>query len=206
MIILYFLIGILASVIGALPLGASNIAVINTTIKQNAKQAFKIAITAGVAEVVLSYYALHCNLVVREFFDQNMWIQVLIVVILMAVGSFLLLKKGKQNAPKKKKITSYKYATGFLLGILNPSVLIYWIVAFGIINNNNLMLSLGSPLQVLFLFFAGVYIGKLMTLYLYSRFSITIKNKVQNITLVINKVTGILLIIIGIAQAIKLSF
>ena len=55
MIVIYFLIGILASIIGALPLGASNIAVINTTIKQNAKQAFKIAITAGIAEVVLSY-------------------------------------------------------------------------------------------------------------------------------------------------------
>ena len=206
MIILYFLIGILASVIGALPLGASNIAVINTTIKQNAKQAFKIAVAAGIAEVVLSYYALHCNLVVREFFEQNMWIQIVIVVILMAVGSFLLFKKSKQNVSKKKKITSSKYVTGFLLGILNPPVLIYWILAFGIINNNNLMLSLGSPLQVLFLFFAGVYIGKLITLYLYSRFSISIKNKVQNITLVINKVTGVLLIIIGIAQAIKLSF
>jgi len=206
MIILYFLIGVLASIIGALPLGASNIAVINTTIKQNAKQAFKIAVTAGIAEVVLSYYALHCNIIVREFFDRNMWIQVLIVVILMAAGSFLLFKKNKEKKAKKNKLNSSKYATGFLLGILNPPVLIYWIVAFGIINNNNLMLSLGSPFQVLFLFFAGVYIGKLITLYSYSRFSISIKNRVQNITLVINKVTGILLIIISVAQAIKLSF
>ncbi|WP_298895949.1 LysE family transporter [uncultured Psychroserpens sp.] len=205
MIFIYFIIGILASVIGALPLGASNIAVINTTIKQNAKQAFKIAIAAGIAEVILSYYALHCNMVVRDFFDQNMWIQIVIVVILMAVGSFLIFKKNKEKASKKKRLTSSKYATGFLLGILNPPVLIYWIVAFGIINNNDLMLSLGSPLFVLFLFFAGVYLGKLLTLYLYSKFSIAIKNKVQNITLVINKVTGILLIVIGIAQAIKLS-
>jgi len=205
MIVIYFITGVLASIIGALPLGASNIAVINTTIKQNAKQAFKIAIAAGIAEVVLSYYALHCNMVVRDFFDRNMWIQILIVVILMAVGSFLVFKKNKKKAPKKNKLTSSKYATGFLLGILNPPVLIYWIVAFGIINNNNLMLSLGSPLLVLFLFFAGVYLGKLLTLYIYSKFSIVIKNKVQNITLVINKVTGILLIIIGIAQAIKLS-
>ncbi|MEH6537949.1 MAG: LysE family transporter [Psychroserpens sp.] len=206
MILLYLIIGILASIIGALPLGASNIAVINTTIKQNAKQAFKIAITAGFAEVILSYYALHCNIIVRDFFDRNMWIQILIVVILMGVGSFLIFKKHKEKLPKKKKLKSSKYATGFLLGILNPPVLIYWIVAFGIINNNNLMLSFSSPLLVLFLFFAGVYLGKLLTLYLYSKFSITIKNKVQNITSVINKVTGILLLVIGIAQAIKLAF
>ena len=205
MIILYFLIGVLASFIGALPPGASNIAVINTTIKQNARQAIKIAITAGIAEVVLSYYALHCNMVVKDFFDRHMWIQILIIIILMTVGSFLFLKKKKEKAPKKNKITTSKYATGFLLGILNPPVLIYWIVAFGIINNNNLMLSLGSPLLVLFLFFIGVYFGKLLTLYLYSKFSIVIKNKVQNITMVINKVTGILLFVIGVAQAIKLS-
>nr|WP_321229639.1 LysE family transporter [uncultured Psychroserpens sp.] len=203
MVILYFLIGVFASFIGALPLGASNIAVINTTIKQNAKQAFKIAIAAGVAEVLLSYYALHCNMIVRDFFDRNMWIQIVIVIILMFVGSFLLFKKEK--APKKSKFISSKYATGFLLGILNPPVLIYWIVAFGIINNNNLMLSLSSPLLVLFLFFTGVYLGKLLTLYLYSKFSIKLKSKVQNIGLVINKVTGILLIVIGLAQAIKLT-
>jgi len=206
MIILYFIIGILASIIGALPLGASNIAVINTTIKQNAKQAFKIAIAAGVAEVILSYYALHCNMIVRDFFDRNMWIQILIVIILMAVGSFLVLRKNKEKSTKRNRLTTSKYITGFLLGILNPPVLIYWIVAFGIINNNNLMLSLGSPLFVLFLFFAGVYLGKLFTLYLYSKFSMSIKNRVHNITSVINKVTGILLIVIGIAQAIKLSF
>jgi threonine/homoserine/homoserine lactone efflux protein len=206
MIVLYFIIGVVASILGALPLGASNIAVINTTIKQNTKQAFKIAIAAGVAEVILSYYALHCNMVVRAFFDRNMWIQILIVVLLMSVGSFLIFKKKKEKAPKRNKWTSSKYATGFLLGIFNPPVLIYWIVAFGIINNNNLMLSLGSPLLVLFLFFSGVYLGKLVTLYGYSKFSIVIKNKVQNITLVINKVTGILLIVISIAQAIQLSF
>ena len=205
MIILYFLIGVLASFIGALPLGASNIAVINTTIKQNAKQAFKIALAAGVAEVALSYYALHCNMVVKDFFDRNMWVQIVIAIILIAVGLFLSFKKSKEKTPKKTKLTSSKYATGFLLGILNPPVLIYWIVAFGIINNNDLMLSLGSPLLVLFLFFSGVYLGKLLTLYLYSKFSITLKSKVQNINSVVNKATGALLIIIGLAQAIKIA-
>lgn len=206
MIIIYFIIGVLAAFIGALPLGASNIAVINTTIKQNTKEAFKIIITAGIAEVLLSYYALHCKMVVKDFFDRNMWIQITIVIILMIIGSYLIFKSKKEKHAKPSRLSRSKYATGFLLGILNPPVLIYWIVAFGIINNNNLMLSLSSSLFVLVLFFAGVYTGKMTTLYLYSKFSLAIKNRVQNITLVINKVTGILLIIIGLAQAVKLSF
>ena len=204
MIIIYFFIGILASSLGALPLGASNIAVINTTLKQNARQAFKMALAAGIAEVILSYYALHCNMLVRKFFDDNMWIQSLIVVILIGIGGYLFFKKKTGKPLKKNSFVKSKYTMGFLLGILNPPVLIYWIIAFGVINNNDIMLSFKSPLTVLFLFFFGVYIGKLLTLLLYSRFSLLIKNRVQNIALIINKVTGVLLLIIGLLQAVKL--
>ncbi|MDO5979488.1 LysE family transporter [Flavivirga spongiicola] len=204
MVLVYLLIGILAAILGALPLGASNIAVINTTLKQNAKKAFKIAIAAGVAEVMLSYYALHCNVLVKDFFNNNLWVQIMVAFLLLIAGTYLIFKKQSEKKPKKRNITQSKYATGFFLGILNPPVLIYWVIAFGIINNNDIMLSLQSSLSVLFLFFGGVYIGKLLTLYSYSRFSLLIKSKVQNISLIINKVTGVLLIVIAFAQVVKL--
>lgn len=210
MIILYFIIGLLSSIVGALPLGASNIAVINTTLKQNAKQAFKIAITAGIAEVILSYYALHCNMAVKDFFNSNMWLQVLVAVVLLFVGGFLFFKvsRPKDTSKKKKtyKILQSKYITGFFLGLLNPPVLIYWLVVYGFINSNDIMLSLQSSLLVLFLFFTGVYVGKISTLYFYSRFSIAIKRKFENINLVINKVTGVLLFVIGVFQFAKIYF
>jgi len=204
MILIYLFLGLFAAIISALPLGASNIAVINTTLKQNAKQAFKIAITAGLAEVILSYYALHCNQVIIDFFNNNLWVQILLVIILFVAGGFLILKKQHKSNSKKRALTQSKYATGFLLGMINPPVLIYWVIAYGIINNNNIMLSLQSSFSVLFLFFSGVYLGKLLTLYGYSRISLLIKSKTQNITVVVNKVTGILLICISFMQAIKL--
>ncbi|MCL6295425.1 LysE family transporter [Jejuia spongiicola] len=204
MILIYFLIGILASILSALPLGASNIAVINTTLKQNASQAFKIAVAAGIAEVILSYYALHCNLVVKDFFNNNMWVQIFITILLLAIGIFLFFKKESINQSKKRKLVQSKYATGFILGLLNPPVLIYWVLVYGFINNNDIMLSLKSSFSVLFLFFAGVYLGKLLTLYFYSRFSLIIKNKAQNIALVVNKITGVLLVIIGVVQVINI--
>jgi threonine/homoserine/homoserine lactone efflux protein len=204
MLLLYFFIGIFAAVLGALPLGASNIAVINTTLKQNASQAFKIAITAGIAEVMLSLYALHCNTIVQNFINHNMWIQITIVVLLLVIGAFLFFKKQAQKQQKHRTLTESKYITGFFLGILNPPVLIYWIVAIGMINDNNYMLSLQSSLSVLFLFFFGIYLGKILTLYLYSRFSLLLKHRVQNISLIVNKVTGVFLIVIGLVQAIKL--
>ncbi len=209
MILIYFFIGLFSAIIGALPLGASNVAVINTTLKQNAKQAFKIAIAAGVAEVILSYYALHCNVVVTDFFNANVWLQVVIAVLLLCIGLFLFFKTAQPKRDHKRKpnkLSQSKYATGFFLGLLNPPVLIYWLLIYRLINSNDIMLSLHSSLIVLFLFFIGVYSGKLLTLYVYSKFSLLIKKKFRNINTVINKVTGSLLFTIGVFQFVKLYF
>ena len=206
MTILYLFIGILAATLSALPLGASNIAVINTTLKENATQAFKIAITAGIAEVLLSYYALDCNQAIKAFFDNNLWVQTTIAILLFVIGGYLFFKKQSSSASRKRKHTQSKYTTGFILGIINPPVLIYWVVAFGVLNNNDFMLSLQSSFLVLFLFFSGVYLGKLVTLYGYSRMSVIIKSKVNNITQILNRVTGVLLMIIGIVQSTHLFF
>jgi len=206
MILIYFIIGLFASILGALPLGASNIAVINTTIKQNTFQAFKIIFSAGIAEILLSLYALHCATVVQSFVNNHIWIQFAIATIFLAIGSYLLLKKQatKPNKLARRKLSNY--TLGFVLGILNPPVLIYWIVAIGFINNHDYMLSLQSSYAVLFLFFLGIYLGKIATLYAYSRFSHFLKNKSENIALVINKVTGVLLIFIGLSQVAKFYF
>lgn len=205
MILLYFIIGIVAAIIGAIPPGATNIAVINTTIRRNSRQAFKITLAAGFAEVVLSYYALHCNMTVKDFFDTNQWLQIFIAILLLAIGSILFFKKTKKHS-EKNHLKSSKYLTGFLLGMLNPPVLIYWLVIYSVINNYALSLTINSPLSTLFLFFFGVYSGKLITLFVYSKFSQFIKNRFDNITLIINKVTGSLLFFVGLLNVIKIYF
>ena len=209
MILLFLFIGFVTALVGALPLGASNIAVINTTLKQNTKQAFKIAIAAGVGEVILAYYALHYNMMVNDFFATNQWLQVLIALLLLAIGSFLFFrnnKASKKALKPKHNLWHSKYATGFLLALLNPPVLVYWLLIYGIINSKVAMLSMASPLETLVVFFGGVYIGKVFALYLYSRFSLIIQNKFHNINTKINKITGTLLFSIGILQVVKLYF
>ncbi|RNC84273.1 MAG: hypothetical protein ED556_12540 [Winogradskyella sp.] len=208
MILLFALLGISTSIIGALPLGASNIAVINTTIKQNLKQALKIAITAGVAEVLLSVYALNYNMMVKDFFSTNQWVQVLLAITLLGIGGLLFFKKDKSNSTPKSKSSALKskYATGFLLGLLNPPVLIYWLLVYGIINSKVAMLTISSPVAQLFGFFIGVYLGKTLTLYFYGKFSVYMMRKFSNVNQIINKVTGSLLVSVGMLQFAKLYF
>lgn len=202
MLLLYFFIGILVTFIGAIPLGTVNISVINTTLRQDARNAMKIALAAGIAEIILSFYALHCSMVVSSFIDMNTWIQIVIAVLLLAVGGFLFFKKKKERQTKSKLKTS-KYITGLFLGLLNPPVLVYWVFIISYLNKNDIALTMNTSLMILFIFFAGVYLGKIITLYGYSKLSVLIKNKVQNIAQTINKVIGVLLVIIGLIQGIK---
>lgn len=202
--LLYFIVGIFVTFLGAIPLGTVNISVINTTLKMDARNAMKIALTAGIAEIIISFYALHCSMVVSSFIDMNQWIQIAIAIVLFLIGGVLFFKKKKETQEKKFKMS--KYITGLFLGLLNPPVLVYWLFMISYLNKNAFQLNMNTSLTILFVFFSGVYLGKLLTLYGYSKFSALIKNKVQNIAAMINKVIGVLLFVIGSIQVLKYMF
>jgi threonine/homoserine/homoserine lactone efflux protein len=199
--LLYFAIGILVTFVGALPLGTVNISVIHTTLKVDARNAMKIAFAAGIAEILLSFFALHSSMVIAEFIEMNQWIQVMIAILLFVIGGFLYFKKQKETEERKFKMSNY--FTGLFLGLLNPPVLAYWLFMISYLNKNNFHLNMNSSIAILFVFFSGVYLGKLLTLYGYSRCSILIKNKVQNIASMINRIIGVLLVVIGCIQLLK---
>ncbi len=206
MTFVYFFLGLLAAIIGALPLGASNIAVMNTTLKQNSKQAMKIIMAAGLAEVLLTFSALHCTTAIQRFIEQNSWLQFTIVVLLLIAGSALVLKNKKEKGTASDRTRMSKYLTGFLLGFLNPPVLAYWILTIGFLNMNNFELGIQSSVSILLLFFLGIYLGKTVTLWAYSMLSNFIKTRSKNIVLLVNQLTGVLLILIGLFQAGRLYF
>jgi arginine exporter protein ArgO len=97
-LITYFFLGLIAAILGALPLGTTNVAVINTTIKENLQNAMKIVFTAAVAELILILVALNFNTQIEFFIDMNIWIQYTIVVILLVVG--IIFVKGRKECVK----------------------------------------------------------------------------------------------------------
>ncbi|MEB3344072.1 LysE family transporter [Aquimarina gracilis] len=172
MSILYLLFGTLIAIIGAAPLGAVNIAVINTSIKENVKKASYIALAAGVGEVILALFALHCSLQLSTFFQENRWIQVIFIVVFFLVGVYFMFLTNRITLPNKRrriKISDSKLLTGFSLAILNPPVIIYWIIAISLVNKYIFKLTVQNSISSLFLFFMGIYIGKITTLYFYGR-------------------------------------
>lgn len=206
MVILYLFLGIVTSVAGALPLGAVNIAVINTTIKEDTKKALRIAIAAGVGEVLLAFFALYFSLEFTHFFENNPWIQIVMILIFLGVGIYFLFRKQEQRTfQKSNKITVKKsrFIAGFSLAFLNPPVIIYWIIAISLTNKHLFQLTLYTPMLALFLFFSGIYLGKIGTLYLYSQWSNRLAHKSTDAKRKLFKNIGIALILISIVQGIK---
>lgn len=212
-ILAYFFLGLVATIIGALPLGTVNVAVINTTIKESLKEAFKIIVPAAIGELLLALFALHYFKQIESFIMAHIWLQYLIVAILLVLGLVLIFGKrncirddhGECVATKKRPILS-KYGLGFVLGLFNPTVLIYWLFVISFFMNSAFELSPSLSLLCLITFFIGVFTGKTSTLYGYAIFSNVLKMKMKGITAAINKVIGVLLLMVALVQVIKLWY
>lgn len=211
---MYLFLGLITAIVGALPLGTTNVAVINTTIKENIQSALKIVYPAALAELILVLIALNFNMQIENFISMNLWLQYLIATLLLVVGIVLFL--GRKECIKdeteeciiikKRKFTPSKQMLGFILGLINPTVLIYWILVISFLRKKMIYLHISLEYSLLLLFLIGVFLGKIITLYGYGKFSHTLKKKMKNITTKVNRVIGILLLCVSIFQFTKLVY
>ncbi len=210
-LIFYLFTGLMTAFVGALPLGTTNVAVINTTIKENLQNALKIIYTAAIAELILVVIALNFNTQIEGFIQMNTWIQYVIAFILFGVGMVLIFGKKERIRDendryiliKKRRFSISKQMLGFILGLINPPVLIYWILVISFLNKNMIYLNLNIEYILLILFFIGVFSGKAIILFGYGKFSHLLKIKMTNITIVANRIIGILLLSVSIFQFTK---
>jgi len=202
MIITAFLIGTIATILGALPPGASNLAVIKTSLRESHRESLKISYGAGLGEVLLAFIAFSSGMVVQDFFEMHLWIQYLVAAILAIVGLYFTINKKERMEAQQKKTS--KYLLGFTLSVINPPVLIYWILVFSLLGSYLSSMTLHSALWVT-LFLSGVFIGKFATLYGYSKFGSRIQKKKPSSGSNINRYIGVTLIMLAFMQVVKLA-
>ena len=200
--VLYFFSGFLASYIGGAFPGAVNLNVVYTTIQLSAKHTVPIILAASIGEIVLSLLALHCGMAVDEFVTSNGLVKISIAILLILIGLYLWFKK--QNKIKPKANRNRGFFKGFLLALVNPPVLVFWLVAFAYLSSIAHIEPMMSILSLTVLFFTGVFFGKILVLYSYVKFSVYVAHKSQYLTTSLNKVMAVLLVCIGLIQLIKI--
>lgn len=206
MAFLYFFIGLIAAFVAATPPGASNIAVINTTIKTSISKGLNIAYGAGFGEVILAFLALQFSMTFSIFFATNPWVQVVFILLFLLAGLYFIFKnhiKFSLKKAKDSKRTKATFTTGLLLALLNPPVLIFWLLAFSIINNYIIMISENSSLLTISFLLSGIYIGKVLVLFMYGKWGNSIANKEKCDTTKLYRIIGIALVVLSVIQSVR---
>ena len=199
----YFFLGLVSSIIGAIPLGATNVVVINTTLKTTLTEARKILYPAAFGEVILVVVALYASMPLKDFIQNNSWFHLLIPVIMILIGGILLYNKKSVNY-KKIKFTISKPVLGFSTALLNPPVLIYWIFVLSFLNKQMITITFNSAYLLLVSFIIGVFAGKVVTLLAYGKSSVYLKPRLSGVQSRINHIIGLFLITIAIFQILKI--
>lgn len=208
MILLYILLGIILAITGATPIGASNIAVI-TTSKKSYTKAIQIAKGAGLGEVVLAFLALWYTQLLCSYFEMNTWIQISFVALFFILGMAFILSKNlnfKLPFKLKRKGKYSTYLTGFILALLNPPVLIFWMVGISLAQKYVLPISNMSSITIVVLFLVGVYSGKYLTLFLYGKLGRVSTNKPTRNPHRLHQFIGIALLLLSTIQGIRIWF
>ncbi|OAB81735.1 hypothetical protein [Cochleicola gelatinilyticus] len=204
---LFLLLGLLISGLGTIPVGGSNIAVIKTSKEESVGRAIPIAIGASLGETILAFLSLWYSNAIVDFFETNLWVQILFLALFFIVGLLFLFPKLVQidfEVDTKGKSVRANFLTGLSFGIINPTVLLYYIIAVSLAQEYLLYISEVSSKIVLAFFFCGVFAGKVLVLYLYGKLSKTYEDKKPKNKNNIYRWIGLAIVLISIAQGIRM--
>lgn len=207
MLLIFLLTGFLASGLGAIPASSSNVAVVTTTLDESYRKGFRITLGAGLGSVLLSFIALNYSRVFTDFFEENRWLQYTIVFLFFAIGVLVLLRqrfKVDFQNPLSETWQVGNFWKGVLLALINPPALIFWVLLITLANTYLFSLSKFSPFLNLVLFFAGIFFGKVATLYVYGKMSDKLKERKHKKRPMVYNIIGTALVAGSVVQFIRM--
>ncbi len=164
----FFLSGFILSFLGALPLGTVNLAVINSSIAYKKKAVKRIAIAAGFSEVIIAVFAYKYGNTILNTISNYIFLQYFMVAVLFSLAIYFFTRKEETQKTVNLHISDFN--KGFLLGLANPSVWAYWVIAIATLTSKISIeyTNFITPISSI-VFFAAVYFGKLFALLLYGK-------------------------------------
>ncbi len=200
---MHFIFGLVGSFLGGVAFGPINLSVVDITLKENMKSAIRFSIAAAFAELLLAYIAIMFGKIISRRIEEFPELKLLVIAFFIILGLFFILKKDTPKTETSPGKNSSNFLNGFIVAILNPQVIPYWIFVLAYLKSAN-VLYLKS--WHLLLFLVGVSLGKLIILTLYGYLSEYIKRHFANINDYVSKTIGSLLIVVGLVQAINYFF
>lgn len=199
---MHFGVGVGSSFLGALPLGTVNLTVAHTTIQKSFKAAFWMSVAAALVEIVHSFVAVHCGMLITDQINASIYTQILSLSIFLALGFYFIFKKN--GAPKQTKSRfGSDFTKGGLLALINPQAIPFWVFVTTYLQSSG-YISLGFSNVLIFL--VGISVGKLLALLLFGLLSKAILSRVRFLNQWANRIIGSILLIMGLLLAVRYGF
>jgi len=163
----------------------------------------RFSAAAACVEIIQATIAVMFGKLISRKIDEFPELKMLVIAFFLILGLYFILKKDNPKSEIKPENNTSNFINGFVVAILNPQAIPYWIFVLAYLKSAN-VLYLQSWHLILFL--VGVSIGKFIILSLYGYLSEHIKRHFTNLNEYVSKAIGGLLIVVGLVQAIKYFF
>lgn len=192
--IIYFIIAMATTIVGAVPLGLVNLSVVDVVIKTNTQKSLEVAWGATLVEIIFALAALHAGASLQNYLESKTWINFCVVAILLGAGFVFLMKKAKTTNNISKTFSGF-LLKGAFLNIISIQAFLFWLMAAAFLSERGLISQ--APLQLI-LFIVGVAISKTGVLLGYATFAREVAQKSKVISRYMNCIIGFILILAAI--------
>ncbi len=161
-----------------------------------------MALAASLVEIIHSFVAVHCGMLITDLIQSSPLTQFLSLGIFLGLGIYYLLKKDSNPERATKRFGS-DFTKGGLLALINPQAIPFWVFVITYLESSG---HIHLNFSTIITFLVGIALGKLLALLLFGLLSQAIINKVQYLSLWVNKIIGSVLIFMGVLLAIRYGF
>ena len=185
---------------GSLPLGIVNLQVIQTALFGNREHTNKLIIGGVLPELIYSFLAIHAV----AYFSKQRWIEdlsILMVVAFIGLGIYYLVKQ--HQVPKLHKSASGSFLKGFVLALINPQLIIYW-MAMLIFLKPFINLSDGTFFSPEWGFILGTAVGAYLALQMFASLTYRFKDRIAKwLGIKMDRVFGWVFITLGVFELVR---
>jgi threonine/homoserine/homoserine lactone efflux protein len=198
--IIHLIIGLVAGMLGTIPLGPVNLLVVNTTVSKDLRAAMILASAATIMELIKPVLAIYFSWLITRHIQSNMYIQLTVVFAFILIGLYFLLKKNIDYEPSNTRREMPWFLKGILISFLNIPALPFWIFVVAYCEGT---VGFDFSLATVGIFLAGVFSGRYITLWMYARLSQYISERSSLIALWIDRFMAVLFFVLAIIQVIR---
>lgn len=130
--IVAFLYAFVASFLGSVPPGPSNLAVLHTTLNSNIKSGLRMSLGTCLVELPYSFLAIVAIQYVSYFESVNYWLELAAAIILLTAGFYIVLSHKGENVnetSRAERLNIPPFLKGVAVALFNPMLVGFWLVA-----------------------------------------------------------------------------